>query len=52
MAKKKNSKPKTISRMCGSRGVLPPPTVKDEVRKKKNDRHKVKQKLKKGDYDY
>lgn len=49
---KKKSKPKTISRMTGSRGAMPPPTVKDEIKKKKNDRHEVKRKLKRGDYDY
>jgi len=48
---KKNKKPKTISRMTNTRGVLPPPTVKDEDKRKKSDRHKVKRRLKSGDYD-
>lgn len=51
MSKSKN-KPKTISRMCQSRGTMPPPTVADVVKKKKNDRKSVKQKLKQGNYDY
>ena len=53
MAKKKSKKrnPKTISQMTGTRGMLPPPTVADVVKKKKNDRKDVKRKLRKGDYD-
>ncbi len=51
MAKKKKRKIKTISDMTGSRGVLPPPTIADVVKKKKNDRKEVKRKLRKGDYD-
>lgn len=50
MAKKKNKK-QTIGVMTQSRGSMPPPTVADVVKKKKNDRKNVKQKLKKGDYD-
>ena len=37
--------------MTRSRGVMPPPTVKDAVKKKKNDRKKVRDKIRKGDYD-
>jgi hypothetical protein len=48
MAKKKR---KTIGVMSQSRGTMPPPTVADVVKKKKNDRKKVKDKLRKGDYD-
>lgn len=48
MAKKKK---RTIGVMTQSRGQMPPPTVADVIRKKKNDRKKVKDKLRKGDYD-
>jgi hypothetical protein len=48
MAKKKR---KTIGVMSQSRGTMPPPTMADVVKKKKNDRKKVKDKLRKGDYD-
>lgn len=52
MAKKKKRKqPKTISQMTGTRGAMPPPTVVDVIKRKKNDRQKVKQKLKRGYYD-
>lgn len=37
--------------MTQSRGAMPPPQRADEVKNKKNDRRKVKQKLKRGDYD-
>ncbi|UUV47119.1 hypothetical protein [Bacillus phage vB_BanS-Thrax5] len=37
--------------MTQSRGTMPPPTRADENKKKKNHRRKVKQKLKRGDYD-
>ena len=48
MAKKKK---RTISKITNTRGAMPPPTVKDEVKKKKNDRKNVKQKLRNGNYD-
>lgn len=53
MSKSKNDRRKkaTIGVMTQTRGVIPPPTVKDVVRKKKNNRHEVKRKLKNGDYD-
>jgi hypothetical protein len=52
MAKtKKKIKKKTIGVMTQSRGQMPPPTVADVVKKKKNDRKAVKDKLRKGDYD-
>jgi len=51
MAKKKKNKRKTIGVMTQSRGTMPPPTVADVVKKRKNDRKKVKEKLKRGDYD-
>ncbi len=50
MAKKK-SKRKTIGKMSQTRGMMPPPTVKDVVKKKKSDRHEIKRKLKGGDYE-
>jgi hypothetical protein len=50
VSNKKNKK-QTIGVMTQSRGVLPPPQRADVVRKKKNDRRQVKQKLKNGDYD-
>lgn len=37
--------------MTQDRGSMPPPTVKDEVKKKKNDRKSVKQKIKQGIYE-
>ena len=49
MAKKKNKN--TISKMTQTRGTMPPPTAKDEIKKKKNNRKDVKQKLKQGNYD-
>ena len=49
--KKKKNKRNTIGVMTQSRGVMPPPTVADVVKKRKNDRKKVKDKLRKGDYD-
>ena len=48
MAKKKK---KTISQMTRTRGIMPPPTVKDTVKKNKNDRQAVKRDLKNGNYD-
>lgn len=51
MSKKKSKKRITIGQMTQSRGVPIPPTVADEVKKKKNDRKEVKRKLKSGDYD-
>lgn len=50
MAKKKNKR-KTIGVMTQSRGIMPSPTVVDVVKKRKNDRKKVKEKLKRGYYD-
>jgi hypothetical protein len=52
MAKtKKRTKKKTIGVMTQSRGTMPPPTVADVVKKKKNNRKEVKDKIRKGDYD-
>ena len=48
MAKKKK---RTISKITNTRGVMPHPTVADVVKKKKNDRKDVKQKLRNGNYD-
>jgi hypothetical protein len=50
MANKKKQR-KTIGKMSQSRGTMPPPTVADVVKKKKNDRKDVRQKLRRGDYD-
>lgn len=47
----KTKKRKTIGQMTQSRGVMPPPTVADVVKKGRNDRKDVKQKLRRGDYD-
>jgi hypothetical protein len=48
----KKNKKKTIGVMTQSRGVMPPPARADEDKKRKSDdRKKVKQKLKSGDYD-
>lgn len=47
----KSKKRQTIGKMTQSRGVMPPPTVADVVRKKKNNRKEVRQRLRKGDYD-
>ena len=51
--KKKKKKGRTIGEMCGSRAVweINPITRVKEGKKKKNDRKKVKQKLKGGNYD-
>lgn len=49
MAKKKERQ--TIGKMTQSTRPLPPPTRADVVRKKSNDRKKIKDKLRKGDYD-
>jgi len=48
MAKTKNKKHrrKTLSKITGTRGYMPPPTVVDIDKKKKNDRKNVKEKLK------
>lgn len=51
MSKRKKNKRNTIGVMTQSRGTMPPPTVADAVKKKKNDRHEVKRKLKRGEYD-
>jgi hypothetical protein len=48
---KKKDKSKRIGVITQDRGAIIPPTVKDEVKKKKNDRKDVKRKLKSGDYD-
>jgi len=50
MARKKKKR-KTIGIMTQSRGTMPPPTVKDEDKRKKSDRKQVKEKLRKGEYD-
>lgn len=47
----RKNKKKTIGVMTQSRGVMPPPARADKVKKKENDRRKVKQKLKNGEYD-
>lgn len=47
----KKTKKKRIGVMTQDRGIMPPPTVADVVKKKKNDRKKIKQKLKNGDYN-
>jgi hypothetical protein len=49
--KKKKNKRNTIGVMTQNRGAMPPPQRADEVKKKKNDRKKVKEKLRNGDYD-
>lgn len=51
MKMKMKSKPKTIGKMTQSRGTMPPPTMKDVIKTKKSDRHDVRRKLKRGDYD-
>lgn len=51
MQKKLKPKRKTIGKMTQSRGTMPPSTVKDEDKRRKSDRHDVKRKLKRGDYD-
>lgn len=48
---KKKSKRKTIGVMTQNRGAMPPPTVADENKRRKNDRKKVKERIRKGDYD-
>jgi hypothetical protein len=50
MLKSKHKK-KTIGAMTKSRGAMPPPQRADMVKKKANDRRKVRQKLKRGNYD-
>jgi hypothetical protein len=47
---KKKNKKKTIGVMTQSRGTMPPPTVADVVKKKKNDRKAIRNKIRKGDY--
>lgn len=37
--------------MTQNRGVMPPPARADEKKKKKNDRKKVREELRKGNYD-
>jgi hypothetical protein len=51
MSKTKKKKKRTIGVMTQSRGVMPPPQRADVVKKKKNDRKAVRDKLRKGDYD-
>ena len=48
---KKNRKPRTISEMTGTRRAMPMPTKKIEDKRKKNDRKKVKQKIRQGKYE-
>lgn len=47
----KKNKKKTIGVMSQNRGVMPPPTIADVVKNKKNDRQRVKERLRKGYYD-
>jgi len=49
--KRKRNKKKRIGVLTQNRGASVPPTRADENKKKKNHRRKVKQKLKRGDYD-
>jgi hypothetical protein len=42
---------KTIGVMTQSRGTMPPPTKADTIKKKKNNRKRIKDKLRKGEYD-
>lgn len=49
--KTKKVKRKTIGVMTQDRGMMPPPTIKDEDKRKKNDRHETKRKLKRGEYN-
>lgn len=49
-SKRKNKK-QTIGVMTQSRGYLPPPQRADVVKKKKIDRHEIKQNLKRGIYE-
>lgn len=51
MPKKKKRKRKTIGKMTQTRGVMPPPTKKVADKRKKNDRKKVKEDLRRGDHD-
>lgn len=51
MARTNKDKSKRIGVMTQNRGAMPPPQRADVVKKKANDRRKVKQKLKNGDYD-
>ncbi|AKQ08366.1 hypothetical protein PQE66_gp051 [Bacillus phage PBC2] len=51
MARKKKNKKKTIGVMTQNRGVQAPPTVADENKKKKNNRKRVKEDIRKGKYD-
>lgn len=50
MSNKKNKK-RTIGKITQTRGVMPPPQRADIIKNKVNDRRKVRQKLKRGDYD-
>lgn len=51
--KKKKNKSRTIGEMCGSRALwmINPVSRIKEGKKGKNDRKKVKEKIRKGDYD-
>lgn len=42
---------KTIGVMTQSRGIMPPPTIVDVVKRKKNNRKEVRQNLRRGNYD-
>lgn len=48
---KKKHKRKTLGKMTQTRGTMPPPTVKDEDKRRKNKRKEVKRKLRSGDYE-
>lgn len=48
---KKKKKRKTIGKITQTRGVMPPPTKKVADKRKKNDRKKVKERLKDGEQD-
>lgn len=48
---KKNRKSRTISEMTGTRRAMPMPTKRVEDKRKKNDRKKVKQKIRQGQYE-
>lgn len=47
-----NNSRKTLSALTGTRRVMPMPTVADKVKKKNNNRKKVKEQIKKGNYDF
>lgn len=48
---KNKSKRKTIGKMTQDRGAMPPPTQKDTIKTRKNNRKKIKEKLRNGNYD-